>query len=373
MRRVVLGLALGLGLSSGAAVAAVPLELPPGEEVASWGRAAELAGLSLGAAGACPWVRMGPTATGWRIEVCDVEGQQRDATIGRPRSLPEREAAVLLAQSLLRPAGVALPGIRPAVPPPPEADEGSEAASEGASTASRPRRSSTPAEAVVEESTLPPPPEPTAEEVAAEGVVDLTRRRRRRRDPTELDIDTDDDAPPGGVLEPGALDAEPSGWAAWWTVLGVGRVWEGTEPDLGARLRLGLGLPSGWRVGLDAQTGPARTLLLDESLALRQQSFALGAWTPGLGPTRSYLSGRLGIGFMRPVYDNLDLRRVSAPVIEVSGGLPFATAEEWAVVVELGGSAHLRGLELRWPDGRTETLPVWQAELALGLRVGRVD
>ena len=56
-----------------------------------------------------------------------------------------------------------------------------------------------------------------------------------------------------------------------------------------------------------------------------------------------------------------------------SVGLPIAQGRGWSVIAEAGGGVHLRGLELQWADGRRQALTVWQAEIALGVRVGRLQ
>ncbi len=346
-----------LGLWSMAAWGEIPLELPPEEPAAAWSRPASLADLVVGEAGACPWVRMSTVRNRWHIEVCDAAGEHREATIGRPTSAPEREAAILLAQSLLRPAGVALPGI-PAAPP--------------VEPVSRPM---VPVEPPPEEPGPPlqpagvrPTPEAERGDIDESEVVDLAARDRpfaRRvlaEDPDE-GFSTDLD---------GALTADAT-WSPWWALLGVGRVWDAVDPALGVRGRVGVRLPGAWRAGLEVQAGPARTVVHDDALSLHQASTSLGIWTPLLGESEAWLGGRLGLGVVRARYDGVDLPVLRAPLVESSVGLPIAQGRGWSVIAEAGGGVHLRGLELQWADGRRQALTVWQAEIALGVRVGRLQ
>ena len=344
-----------LGLWSTVAWAEIPLDLPDDEPAAAWSRPASLADLVVGEAGACPWVRMSTVRNRWHIEVCDAAEERREATIGRPTSAPEREAAILLAQSLLRPAGVALPGIPEAAPPPPVTRpvEVTEAPPEEAGPPLQPAG-------------VRPTPEAERGEVDESELVDLSNRGRpfaRRvlaEDPDEGFSSELDAAPPDAT------------WSPWWALLGVGRVWDAVDPALGVRGRVGVRLPGAWRVGLEAQTGPARSVVHDDALTLHQTTTSLGIWTPLLGESEAWVGGRLGLGVVRARYDEVELPQLHAPVLEGSVGLPVAQGAGWSFIAEAGAGVHLRGLELQWADGRRQPLTVWQAEIALGVRVGQL-
>ncbi|MCB9791688.1 MAG: hypothetical protein H6741_03085 [Alphaproteobacteria bacterium] len=88
------------------ALRAAPLELPPGQDAALWSSAAAHAGLELGAASACPWVRLeaGPS---WTVQACDREGALRSARRPPPRDEADREDLLSLGVSLMEPVVVA--------------------------------------------------------------------------------------------------------------------------------------------------------------------------------------------------------------------------------------------------------------------------
>ena len=96
------------------AEAAVPLEIPAGEDPLLWQEPAALAGLELGPAGEGPWVRIEGGAS-WTLVVEDRSGALRRLDVEPADEASEREELVFLASSLLTP----LPRVEPAPAPRP--------------------------------------------------------------------------------------------------------------------------------------------------------------------------------------------------------------------------------------------------------------
>ncbi len=106
--------------------AAVPLELPEGEEPSGWQAPAELAGFELGPSGEGPWARVEADGDSWSLLVEDRSGALRRVEVEVARTSAQREELAFLASSLLTPLPVVelepatKPIPRPAPRPEPE-------------------------------------------------------------------------------------------------------------------------------------------------------------------------------------------------------------------------------------------------------------
>ena len=91
---------LALILMSGAAIAGVPVSLPPDEDVEHWKAPLELAGLEIALRGSTSEVRIEASDTQWRIVV---DGPpDRVTLVGRPTNAAERQELAFLARALAR-------------------------------------------------------------------------------------------------------------------------------------------------------------------------------------------------------------------------------------------------------------------------------
>lgn len=113
-----------------------------------WADPLALAGLSVGAPGAGPYVEIVAAGSGWIVRVRDRAGEMHEAPVAPALTPQQREDVAFLAASLLEPMGVPVEA-RPAPPPPPAA----------------PRPRTPPVEPKPEEAAPEPPPvEPAAPE-----------------------------------------------------------------------------------------------------------------------------------------------------------------------------------------------------------------
>jgi hypothetical protein len=138
------------------ATAAVPIELPAGEDVHAWEDALEIGGLVPATAGSGAAVRVQDHGASWTLVVRDQVGAVRTVDVAEPRSAESREEVVWLAVSLLRPMSTSLPPL--AAPVAPTAPPAAAPAAERSAGAAIPRPAPTKA---------PEPPPPPLVEVAS--------------------------------------------------------------------------------------------------------------------------------------------------------------------------------------------------------------
>ena len=189
------------------ALAAPLLELPPGEDAASWSTSAELAGLDL--VSGAPRIQVRDTGAVWEIRVADGP----PVPVSRPVDEAGRERVAALARSLSR-AGVTAPGDPPATatlaaPPAAHPPAPSTTATSPTATSSRSPNPSATATLAAPPAVHPAAPSPTATSPTPTSPTAASPTRRARSKATH-DTDATVAEPQPVALTASGSGAEPS-------------------------------------------------------------------------------------------------------------------------------------------------------------------
>lgn len=333
----------GLLLLVTAALAAVPVLLPPTEDPALWLKPLSLAGLEPGARGAGSFVELRDEGARWRLRVLDSAGLLREATVAEPTTAAAREDIAWLAASLLKPASPTsrtlptAPGLDLPPPPPP--------------TPTRVR---------------PPPPRPTPVEVPT--VVERAPEPPERIPDAPVPpfaiavVEVEEEPPPAPATTP-LIRPE--------FAVGTGVGWRpGLAPGSVTWLRIGPRLMDVLVVGMEASFSTRVSILsLDEDHAVTDGDALLGVWYAGRAPFP--LRGGVGVGGA--------YRSFSVASFEEAGVVPLLGAElgvdlhvgNWLRIGPTVGARYdLRAVEVAEEGGAVTTLAPYALRAGLSVAIG---
>jgi hypothetical protein len=380
-------------LIAAAALAAIPLDLPPTEAAEAWREALALGGFTAARAGAGPMVRVEVVGERWRIVARDAAGVVREAWAEPPETPREREGVALLAESLLhpppawstfgaekspveRPSVMQPPAKRPAAEPsaakkPAVEKSASEKLAEARPAVERPAEEMPAEEMPAEE--MPPAEEPPAEEPRAPEppAVDAEPSgvRAGREGGNGIEVEEaasgeeeapqDEGAPDTGgpvfeswILVSGGAAVRPGGGAAGWFGAGV----EAARGAFVGAVTVRVSTPATY------PAAPGVDLGLQEAVAWvgvrRTDLFSL------------HLRAGSGVSRATVAYDGVALAALPLPTAAVGLGVsrgvgPVEMGLRMTAVRELA-DVHLHG-----PDGRARALSPWRfaAEFTAALQV----
>lgn len=322
-----------------AALAAVPVLLPAGEDPALWRKPLSLAGLEPGAATAGAHVELKDEGSRWRLRVLDSSGLLRETTVAEPSTAEAREDIAWLAASLLKPASASsrtlptAPGLD--LPPPPP-------------RVRQPTPRSPPVEAPALVERAPEPPEPIPEPPIPPFAVAVP----------EVEPVLPPTPAPIPLVRPEFAVGTGVGWRP------------GLAPGSVTWLRIGPRLADVLLVGLEAgfSTRVAITSL-DADHAVTDGDALLGAWYVG----RSSFPLRAGVG-IGGAY-----RSFSVATFEEAGVVPLLGAElgvdlhvgNWLRIGPTAGLRYdLRAVEVAEEGGAMQTLEPYAFRAGLSVAIG---
>ncbi len=321
----------------GAAAAAVPVQLPPGESAAAWAEPLAMAGLVVGSASGGANVQIRSAASGWVLVVRSADGRVHEVPVSPATTDAAREDIGWLASSLLD--GVSVPsGPAPVAPPPPAA----------ASAPSRTVRPSAPVVVAPAPAPVQPPsavvPEPAPEPAPVPPAVSVTIEPLPAPGETQR-VRLSIGAGSALALRPG------TGPTADFAI------------DTGVLPRVPVYL--GFAVS-GTPPAPLTQLVGDQTLSNVDLSFIIGYHPDAPVAPRA----DLGVGVAWRQFKEADaiVAIVPFPTLSVRGGVAFRVAD-WASVepgVRLG--ADLRGADLAMDGGKPVALSPWSFGLGVTFR-----